>query len=146
MEAVQRIEVLKDGASSVYGSDAVAGVVNIILYQQFTGTEIKAQVGSSTEGTGQTEKNVALKTGFGDLATDGYSVVFSADAMERDKLQQSDVAGSLATTSVATKTARCRGPRPTTTAPIPPSCWAACKVRCSWCLTATSPRARPAMC
>ncbi|SHM86238.1 iron complex outermembrane recepter protein [Duganella sacchari] len=92
MEAVQRIEVLKDGASSVYGSDAVAGVVNIILYQQFTGTEIKAQVGSSTEGTGQTEKNVALKTGFGDLATDGYSVVFSADAMERDKLQQSDVA------------------------------------------------------
>lgn len=92
MEAVQRIEVLKDGASSVYGSDAVAGVVNIILYEQFTGTEIKAQAGSSTEGTGQTEKSVALKTGFGNLDTDGYSIVFSADAMERDKLQQSDVA------------------------------------------------------
>jgi iron complex outermembrane receptor protein len=91
MEAVQRIEVLKDGASSVYGSDAVAGVVNIILYQQYSGTELKAQAGSSTEGTGQTEKSVALKTGFGDLASDGYSVVFSADAMERDKLQQSDV-------------------------------------------------------
>jgi iron complex outermembrane receptor protein len=92
MEAVQRIEILKDGASSVYGSDAVAGVVNIILYQQFTGTEIKAQAGTSTEGTGQTEKSVALKTGFGDLDRDGYSVVLSADAMERDKLQQSDVA------------------------------------------------------
>nr|WP_315258560.1 TonB-dependent receptor [uncultured Duganella sp.] len=92
MEAVQRIEVLKDGASSVYGSDAVAGVVNIILYEQYTGTEIKAQAGSSTEGTGQTEKSVALKTGFGNLDTDGYSVVFSADAMERDKLQQSNVA------------------------------------------------------
>ncbi|MET0267873.1 MAG: TonB-dependent receptor [Duganella sp.] len=92
MEAVQRIEILKDGASSVYGSDAVAGVVNIILYQQFTGTEIKAQAGKSTEGTGQTEKSVALQTGFGDLASDGYSVVFSADALERDKLQQSDVA------------------------------------------------------
>ena len=92
LEAVQRIEILKDGASSVYGSDAVAGVVNIILYQQFTGTEIKAQAGSSIEGTGQTEKSVALKTGFGDLDRDGYSVVLSADAMERDKLQQSDVA------------------------------------------------------
>lgn len=92
MDAVQRIEILKDGASSVYGSDAVAGVVNIILYQQFTGTEIKAQAGKSTEGTGQTEKSVALQTGFGDLASDGYSVVFSADALERDKLQQSDVA------------------------------------------------------
>jgi iron complex outermembrane receptor protein len=66
-------------------------VVNIILYQQYSGTELKAQAGSSTEGTGQTEKSVALKTGFGDLASDGYSVVFSADAMERDKLQQSDV-------------------------------------------------------
>lgn len=92
MEAVQRIEILKDGASSVYGSDAVAGVVNIILYKQYTGTELKAQVGQSTEGTGQAEHSVALKTGFGDLDTDGYSVVFSADAMQRDKLQQSDVA------------------------------------------------------
>ena len=92
MAAVQRIEVLKDGASSVYGSDAVAGVVNIILYQQFTGTELTAQLGGSTEGTGQSEKSAALQTGFGKLQDDGYSVVLSIDAQERDKLQQSDVA------------------------------------------------------
>ena len=92
MAAVQRIEVLKDGASSVYGSDAVAGVVNIILYQQFTGTEVTAQLGGSTEGTGQTEKSAALQTGFGKLQDDGYSVVLSIDAQQRDKLQQSDVA------------------------------------------------------
>ena len=92
MAAVQRIEVLKDGASSVYGSDAVAGVVNIILYQQFTGTELTAQLGGSTEGTGQTEKSAALQTGFGKLQDDGYSVVLAIDAQERDKLQQSDVA------------------------------------------------------
>lgn len=92
MAAVQRIEVLKDGASSVYGSDAVAGVVNIILYKEFSGTELSAQAGSSTEGTGQTEQSVALQTGFGKLDTDGYSIVFSIDAQQRDKLQQSDVA------------------------------------------------------
>src|SRR5450830_1604687 len=92
MAAVQRIEVLKDGASSIYGSDAVAGVVNIILYKEFTGTELTAQWGGSTEGTGQHEKSAALQTGFGKLQEDGYSVVFSVDAQQRDKLQQSDVA------------------------------------------------------
>lgn len=92
MAAVQRIEVLKDGASSVYGSDAVAGVVNIILYKEFKGTELSAQAGGSTEGTGQTEKSASLQTGFGSLAQDGYSVVFSLDAQQRDKLQQDQVA------------------------------------------------------
>ena len=92
MAAVQRIEVLKDGASSVYGSDAVAGVVNIILYKEFKGTELSAQYGGSTEGTGQSEKGAALQAGFGSLAKDGYSVVFSLDAQQRDKLQQDQVA------------------------------------------------------
>jgi iron complex outermembrane receptor protein len=91
MAAVQRIEVLKDGASSVYGSDAVAGVVNIILYKEFKGTEVSAQVGSSTEGTGQLERSASLQTGFGSLDEQGWSVVFSIDAQKRDKLQQSDV-------------------------------------------------------
>lgn len=92
MAAVQRIEVLKDGASSVYGSDAVAGVVNIILYKEFTGTQASVQVGKSTEGTGQDERSFALQTGAGDLAEKGWSLVFSVDGMKRDKLQQSDVA------------------------------------------------------
>lgn len=91
MAAVQRIEVLKDGASSVYGLDAVAGVVNIILYKEFKGTEISAQAGRSLEGTGQDDKSVTLQTGFGSLVEDGYSVVFSADAQWRDKLQQDQV-------------------------------------------------------
>lgn len=91
MAAVQRIEVLKDGASSVYGSDAVAGVVNIILYKEFKGTEVSAQYGGSTEGTGQREKSVALQTGFGSLQDDGWSVVFSVDAQWRDTLNQADV-------------------------------------------------------
>jgi len=91
LAAVQRIEVLKDGASSVYGSDAVAGVVNVILYKEFQGTEVSAQVGSSTQGTGQLERSASLQTGFGDLDDKGWSAVFSLDALKRDKLQQSDV-------------------------------------------------------
>ncbi|STQ90840.1 TonB-dependent receptor [Iodobacter fluviatilis] len=91
MAAVQRIEILKDGASSVYGSDAVAGVVNIILYSEFKGTELSAELGSSTEGTGQTEKNFSIKTGFGDFNEDNFNVVFSLDGQKRDQLDQSDV-------------------------------------------------------
>ncbi|MEC7642853.1 MAG: TonB-dependent receptor plug domain-containing protein, partial [Pseudomonadota bacterium] len=45
MAAVERIEVLKDGASAVYGSDAVAGVVNIILKDDFEGVAVNTQVG-----------------------------------------------------------------------------------------------------
>jgi iron complex outermembrane receptor protein len=47
MEAVERIEVLKDGASSTYGADAIAGVVNIILRKDFTGLALKIEAGES---------------------------------------------------------------------------------------------------
>jgi outer membrane receptor protein involved in Fe transport len=46
--AVERIEVVKDGASSVYGSDALAGVVNVILRDKFDGMEVSANYGDST--------------------------------------------------------------------------------------------------
>jgi iron complex outermembrane recepter protein len=48
--AIQRVEVLLDGASAIYGSDAVAGVANIILKRDFTGVEVSAQHGSATDG------------------------------------------------------------------------------------------------
>jgi iron complex outermembrane receptor protein len=50
--AVERIEVLKDGASSIYGSDAIAGVVNVILRQNFDGAEFNAYVGQFDKGDG----------------------------------------------------------------------------------------------
>lgn len=51
--AVERIEVLKDGASTIYGSDAIAGVVNIILRQNFEGAEANAYLGQYSQGDGQ---------------------------------------------------------------------------------------------
>ncbi|WP_084628153.1 TonB-dependent receptor domain-containing protein [Silanimonas lenta] len=50
--AVERIEVLKDGASSIYGSDAIAGVVNIILRTEFQGAEANAYLGQFSRGDG----------------------------------------------------------------------------------------------
>ena len=53
-EAIDRVEVLKDGASAVYGSDAIAGVVNIITRRSYNGTELGAQYGVSGKGDAQT--------------------------------------------------------------------------------------------
>ena len=50
--AVERIEVLKDGASTIYGSDAIAGVVNVILRQNFEGAEANAYFGQFDKGDG----------------------------------------------------------------------------------------------
>lgn len=77
LAAVERIEVLKDGASSIYGADAIAGVVNIILRPGFKGVEASADVGTSQHGGGFTRKATFLAGG-GDLDTDHYNAYISA--------------------------------------------------------------------
>jgi iron complex outermembrane receptor protein len=90
-DAIDRIEVLKDGASSMYGSDAIAGVVNVILKKSFNGTSIKTDVGNSRHGGGKNFK-VALTSGFGDLDNDGWNAFGSAEYRHADaiKLHQRD--------------------------------------------------------
>lgn len=90
-DAVERIEVLKDGASAMYGSDAVAGVVNIILKKKFNGFNINADVGNSQHGGGKYHK-VAATGGIGDLENDGYNAFISAEYRDADaiKLSQRD--------------------------------------------------------
>lgn len=66
-EAGDRIELLKDGASAIYGSNAIAGVVNIILRKNYVGTTAKASFGQSRYGDG-TDTKVSITHGFGDLA------------------------------------------------------------------------------
>jgi iron complex outermembrane receptor protein len=53
MSAIQRIEVLRDGAAAQYGSDAIAGVINIVLKQQTSDTQLSGTIGGTTEGGGQ---------------------------------------------------------------------------------------------
>lgn len=83
LEAVERIEILKDGGSAVYGSDAIAGVVNIILRKDFNGIVAKAQVGQSLRYGDGRDTQASLMGGFGNLDTDGYN--FFADFEYRKK-------------------------------------------------------------
>jgi iron complex outermembrane recepter protein len=92
LEAVERVEVLKDGASSIYGSDAVAGVVNIILRKSFNGTAVKVTYGVAQEGDGK-EPRAAITHGFGDLAKDGYNVLLNAELGKRDSIYYRDRVG-----------------------------------------------------
>ncbi|RQP23449.1 TonB-dependent receptor [Piscinibacter terrae] len=77
LAAVERVEVLKDGASAIYGSDAVAGVVNFILRKDFTGTEISGTYGD-TSGGGASVVRGSATLGFGDLSKDRYNVMLVA--------------------------------------------------------------------
>lgn len=87
--AVERIEVLKDGASAVYGSDAVAGVVNIITRQGFEGAEIGGSAGTADQG-GLDETRLKFIGGIGDLDTDGYNILVSLEGYNRDRLDQDE--------------------------------------------------------
>ena len=53
LSAIERIEVLTDGASAIYGTDAIAGVINFILRKDFTGVEAYAYYGDSEQGGGK---------------------------------------------------------------------------------------------
>lgn len=76
LNAVERIEVLKDGASSIYGADAIAGVVNIILYKTYRGTQVTAEAGTSQHGGGAMTRATVI-TGTGDLNQDNYNAYVS---------------------------------------------------------------------
>lgn len=83
--AIERIEVLKDGASAVYGSDAIAGVVNFILRKDYKGGEVSAYAGVTQDGgAGVTRVNGML--GWGDLARDGFNVTLFALASKEKPL------------------------------------------------------------
>ncbi|WP_266168735.1 TonB-dependent receptor [Dyella subtropica] len=85
MEAVDRVEVLKDGASAIYGSDAIAGVVNIILRKDFTGAVAKASYGVSNNGDGNQWKG-SLTAGMGSMAKDRYNVFFNLEATKTEEI------------------------------------------------------------
>lgn len=74
MAAVERIEILKDGASAIYGTDAVGGVINFILRTNFTGLRAQA-VADVTEAGGGNIFRGSIIAGFGDLETDRFNVL-----------------------------------------------------------------------
>ncbi len=89
-EAIERIEILKDGASALYGSDAMAGVINYILKKDYRGIEANASYGANTEGVGKTT-NASLTFGFGDLASQRFNVFGGITMFRRDPVMHSEL-------------------------------------------------------
>src|SRR5882672_2545046 len=83
--AVERVEILKDGASAIYGSDAIAGVVNFILRKDFRGAEATVEYGGTTDGGGKVQR-VSGAYGYGDLATNRFNVMFIASYQKEDPI------------------------------------------------------------
>ena len=92
LDSIERIEILKDGASAVYGSDAIAGVVNIILKRSFVGKTFTADLGTSGKNDGQTY-HVAGTVGFGDLNTDGHNFYVAGELRKQNQILFADRGG-----------------------------------------------------
>ncbi|UGQ45515.1 TonB-dependent receptor [Massilia endophytica] len=90
MEAVERIEVLKDGASSIYGADAIAGVVNIILRKDLEGTILKATIGQALQYNDSESAKASLTWGRGKVDDDGYNVLLNAEVYSNKELFNRD--------------------------------------------------------
>ncbi|HVZ46029.1 MAG TPA: TonB-dependent receptor [Ramlibacter sp.] len=89
LEAVDRIEVLKDGASAIYGADAVGGVVNVILRKNYSGRSIGASLGMAEKGDGQMAR-VFGSAGFGDMDRDKYNFFFTAEYSQQRNIWSTD--------------------------------------------------------
>jgi len=86
--AIERVEILKDGASAVYGSDAIAGVINFITRSDYTGAEVTGFYGSPTRGGGGEQWQGSASAGAGDLAKDRWNFFISGQYNEQKSLDQ----------------------------------------------------------
>ena len=101
LEAVDRVEVLKDGASAIYGADAVGGVVNIILRKNYNGASIGGTYGQSQRNDGRTTRGFATY-GVGNLDTDKYNAFVSVEASHQGNIWSKD-RGFLGETDLTSK-------------------------------------------
>ena len=90
--AIERVEVLQDGASAIYGSDAIAGVVNIITKTKQDGLEVSAQQGLFKEGDGYTQ-NYDISYGFGSEKT-GTQIIVGGSYVQQNPVFDGDRAFS----------------------------------------------------
>jgi len=80
LDAIDRVEIVADGASAIYGSDAVAGVGNVVLKRDFDGVAVGARYGSATDGGLATREYTA--TGGGAWASGGFVAAFKHAASD----------------------------------------------------------------
>ena len=88
--AIERVDILKDGASAMYGSDAMAGVVNYVLRKDYQGVEGTAEYSSNDKGKG-VQKSIGLSFGFGNLESQRFNVFGGLELSKRDQVMFADI-------------------------------------------------------
>ena len=84
LSAIERVEILKDGASAVYGSDAIGGVINFITKSNYDGIDASARYSANDDGE-FARKGATFTVGKGDLDVDGWNFMITADVSQRDR-------------------------------------------------------------
>ncbi|MBH9552240.1 TonB-dependent receptor [Inhella gelatinilytica] len=100
--AIQRVEVLKDGASAIYGTDAMGGVINFITRKDYQGADLNLYALDTQEG-GAKKTTLTVSGGVGDLRKDGFNAFLNLDvqklgelnATQRDFIREYNLPGRL---------------------------------------------------
>lgn len=82
--AIERVEVLKDGASALYGSDAIGGVINFITRKDYQGLDLSLSAADTQDGGADTQ-TATISGGFGDMQDDGYNVFGTLDVQHLER-------------------------------------------------------------
>ncbi len=90
MAAVDRIEILKDGASAIYGTDAIGGVINFILKNNFRGVSVSADYSKPFASGGGERKRASITAGYGDLDAQRFNVMASLTVDKNEILRGID--------------------------------------------------------
>ncbi|PTU65333.1 TonB-dependent receptor [Chromobacterium sp. Panama] len=85
LSAIERIEVLRDGASAIYGTDAIGGVINFITKKSYQGVTVAGEL-VSTDHKGGNTGSASITAGIGDLNKDGYNVYGSLSYQKLDAI------------------------------------------------------------
>jgi iron complex outermembrane receptor protein len=91
--AIERIEILKDGASAIYGSDAIAGVVNIILMKDYQGAKISGNYREADGFRDARNRSVSGIVGYGDIDKNGFNTYLTYEAYKSDGYTTGDLRG-----------------------------------------------------
>ncbi len=90
LSAISRIEVLRDGASAIYGTDAIGGVINFILKKELVGLEVSGQLTKPQREGGGDTKRVSVSGGFGSLTEQRFNIMGALDWRKQSVLAAAD--------------------------------------------------------
>lgn len=90
LAAIDRVEILRDGASAIYGTDAIGGVINFVLKRDLVGVEVSATAQKPQRSGGGDTKRVNVAGGFGSLSENRFNVMATLDWRKQDVLAAAD--------------------------------------------------------